>query len=111
MIDKQIEQRQKATFDTIRHMDGSGNEFWRARELAGALEYSEYRHFLPVVERAREACKASGRAVSDHFEDVLTMVEIGSGVRRAYDGAETRRCRTRRARADAGGDEVIRFPR
>jgi DNA-damage-inducible protein D len=42
----------------------------------------QYRHFLPVLERAREACINSGQPVDDHMEDVLTMVDIGSGARR-----------------------------
>ncbi len=46
------------------------------------LEYSQYRHFLPVIDRAKEACRNSAQAVEDHFEDVLTMVQIGSGARR-----------------------------
>lgn len=46
------------------------------------LEYSEYRHFLPVIERAREACRNSDRPEANHFEDVLDMVEIGSGAKR-----------------------------
>lgn len=82
MIDKRIVRKHHATFEAIRHADEADNEFWTARELAEVLEYSQYRHFLPVIERAREACRASGRKVSDHFEDVLTMVEIGSGAQR-----------------------------
>jgi len=70
------------TFENIKHTDEEGNEFWLARPLAKVLDYSEYRHFLPVLERAREACKNSGQPVDDHFEDVLDMVEIGSGARR-----------------------------
>ncbi len=82
MIDKRIAQQHHATFEAIRHRDESGNDFWTARELAGVLEYSQYRHFVPVIERAREACRNSRRVVADHFEDVLTMVDIGSGARR-----------------------------
>lgn len=66
----------------MRHFDEDGNEFWLARQLARVLEYSEYRHFLPVIERAREACRNSGRTSEDHFEDILEMVEIGSGAKR-----------------------------
>ena len=82
MSDKTIDQQHRATFEGIRHVDENGNEFWLARPLAKVLDYSEYRHFLPVVERAREACRNSGHLVSDHFEDILEMVEIGSGARR-----------------------------
>lgn len=73
---------QHATFESIKELDENGNEFWPARQLAKVLEYSEYRHFLPVLERAREACRNSAQSVEDHFEDILEMVEIGSGARR-----------------------------
>lgn len=76
-----VEQHHK-TFEGLRRRDAHGNEYWMARELAAVLEYSEYRHFLPVIERGREACRNSGHDVQDHFEDVLDMVEIGSGAKR-----------------------------
>jgi DNA-damage-inducible protein D len=82
MPDKSIAQQHHATFESIRHLDDTGNEFWLARQLATVLDYSQYRHFLPVVERAKEACRNSGQAVEDHIEDVLTMVDIGSGAKR-----------------------------
>lgn len=82
MADQSIAQQHHATFESIRHRDDAGNEFWLARQLATVLDYSQYRHFLPVVERAREACRNSGQAVGDHIEDVLTMVDIGSGAKR-----------------------------
>ena len=74
-----------SVFETIRQSDEKGNEFWSARDLAKVLEYSEYRHFLPVIERAKEACINSGQPVTDHFEDILEMVDIGSGARRKID--------------------------
>lgn len=80
--DKSIAAQHHQTFEGIRQFDAEGNEYWTARQLARVLEYSEYRHFLPVIERAREACRNSGHPEADHFEDVLDMVEIGSGARR-----------------------------
>lgn len=82
MTEKQIEALHHATFESIRKLDEDGNEYWLARQLSRVLEYSEYRHFLPVIERAREACRNSGRDSADHFEDILDMVEIGSGAKR-----------------------------
>ena len=76
------EQKYIETFDSIRRQDENGNEYWLARQLAKVLEYSEYRHFLPVIMRAKTACNQSGQATNDHFEDVLDMVEIGSGAKR-----------------------------
>lgn len=82
MADKPIAQQHHETFEGIRQMDPDGNEFWLARQLAKVLDYSQYRHFLPVIERAKEACFNSGQPVIDHIEDVLTMVDIGSGAKR-----------------------------
>ena len=70
------------TFEKIRHHDGDNNEFWLARELSKILEYSEYRHFLPVIERAKEDCKNSRQPIKNHFEDLLDMVDIGSSAKR-----------------------------
>lgn len=69
-------------FEEIKQVDDEGSEYWSARELAKLLDYSEYRHFTPVLERAKEACLNSGHNVEDHFEDVLGMVKIGSGAQR-----------------------------
>ena len=70
-------------FDSIKRLDESGNEYWLARELAKVLDYSEYRHFLPVIERAKEASRKSGQSLENHFEDILDMVDIGSGAKRS----------------------------
>ncbi len=72
-------------FEQIKRLDDDGNEFWLARSLGRVLEYSQFRHFIPVIERAKEACKNSGINILDHFEDILTMVPIGSGAKREID--------------------------
>lgn len=82
MPSQAISQLHHATFDGLRHIDDRGNEFWLARQLASVLDYSQYRHFLPVIERAKEACRNSGQSVDDHIEEVLNMVAIGSGAKR-----------------------------
>ena len=76
-----IEVTHHQTFESLKQEE-EGCEFWSARQLAKVLEYSEYRHFLPVIDKAKEACKNSGNTIEDHFEDVLEMVEIGSGAKR-----------------------------
>lgn len=69
-------------FEKLKRVNEHGAETWSARELAKILEYSEFRHFLPVIAKAREACEKSGHKVPDHFEEMLDMVEIGSGAQR-----------------------------
>ena len=72
-------------FESIRHVDEYGQEFWYARELQVALEYTEWRNFCKVIDRAKEACKGSENTVSDHFVEVNKMVGIGSGAERELD--------------------------
>jgi DNA-damage-inducible protein D len=57
-------------------------EVWYARELQEALAYSQWRSFKEVIEKAMDACKASGNQVYDHFAEVRKLVSIGSGAER-----------------------------
>lgn len=81
----------KPLFEQIQRVDENGYEYWSARDLAKVLEYSEYRHFRPVVERAMEACLNSGLDVADHFEDILGMVKLGSGAERQVEDVKLSR--------------------
>lgn len=78
-------------FESIKKVNEYDQEFWSARDMAKILEYSEYRHFLPVIEKAKTACKNSHQNISDHFEDVLEMVQIGSGAKRETENIQLSR--------------------
>jgi DNA-damage-inducible protein D len=71
-------------FERIKRTGAAGAEFWSAREMARVLDYSEYRNFQPVIEKAKEACRNSQLPVCDHFVEMHEMVEIGSGAGRAH---------------------------
>jgi DNA-damage-inducible protein D len=73
------------TFERIKRLNPQGNECWSARDLARVLEYSVFRNFQPVIEKARKACANSGHAVADHFAEIRNMVDIGSGAQRAIE--------------------------
>ena len=62
--------------------DEADIEFWYARDLQEILCYSEWRNFLKVIEKAKEAAQNSGADISDHFVDINKMVTIGSGADR-----------------------------
>jgi len=66
-------------FESIKHTNEIGQEFWSARELFKVLEYIKWDKFLKVIEKAKEACNNSGFEVLDHFPHVEKMVQIGSG--------------------------------
>ena len=70
------------TFESIKHIDENGNEYWFGRELMKALKYGEYRKFFPVIEKAMTACQNSNNIVEDHFVQLDVMVDIGSTAKR-----------------------------
>lgn len=57
-------------------------ECWSARDLQTILGYTEWRNFLKVVEKAKEACENVGEQLVNHFVDINKMVEIGSDSKR-----------------------------
>jgi len=72
------------SFDTIAQtMPDSEVEFWYARDMQGMLGYTEWRNFLKVIEKAKEACLAVDTPVENHFVGINKMVDIGSGAERS----------------------------
>ena len=80
-----------SSFESIRRSEENGNEFWFARELAPLLDYQDYRNFLRVIEKARQACEGSGYDNEDHFGEVTKMVDIGSGAQRPVEDVKLSR--------------------
>jgi len=66
-------------FERIKRTNEANNEYWESRDLADVLEYTQYRNFEAVIEKAKLACFNSGHRIDDHFADISKMVEIGSG--------------------------------
>lgn len=81
----------ESLFESIRHVNEYGEEFWYARELQIALEYKQWRRFCNVIDKAKEACSGSGNIISDHFADVGKMVIIGSGAERELEDMQLSR--------------------
>lgn len=73
------------TFEEIKHISENGEEYWFARDLQTVLDYTEWRNFENVIEKAKEACKNSKNVVANHFVDVNKMVMLGSGADREID--------------------------
>jgi DNA-damage-inducible protein D len=71
-------------FEQIKQLDENGNEYWMARQLAKALEYTDFRNFTAVIEKAKEACKNSGQPVENHLVEVNEVVAVGSGATHSY---------------------------
>ena len=69
-MSSEIARYSEETFESIKHVNEYGNEFWYARELQRVLEYTQWRRFADAIERAKLACSNSGYSASEHFADV-----------------------------------------
>lgn len=80
-----IKKYSEETFDSIKHVNEDGQEFWYARELQSVLEYSQWRRFFDTIERAKLACKNSGFEVAEHFADAGKSLPMPKGGFRILD--------------------------
>jgi DNA-damage-inducible protein D len=62
--------RRISPFETIRHTDEQGADYWIARELMPMLGYSNWQDFAITIDRAIEDCQRSGRNVEGNFRDL-----------------------------------------
>lgn len=74
----EIRKYSEDTFEGIKHINEHGEEFWYARELQEILNYSEWRNFEKVIERAKIACKTTVGIEINDFVDVNKIVEAGA---------------------------------
>ena len=63
----EIKEYTEKMFDDIKHIDEFGNEYWLARELQSILQYTEWRKFNGVIDKAKIDCESSGYKVLEHF--------------------------------------------
>ena len=76
----------KNKFDSLANFDETDKiEFWYARELQSLLQYTEWRNFLNVIDKAKIACENSNTQPKHHFVEVNKMVVLGSGAKRNID--------------------------
>jgi DNA-damage-inducible protein D len=83
-MEKETISKLNKTFEESAY-EQDGVEYWLARELQGLLGYTDWRNFLNAVDKAKESCKTTGEAVSDHFVDINKMIGLGKGGQRKVD--------------------------
>ena len=75
---KKIEKENK-TFESIKHIDENGTEFWYAREIMNILEYSKWQNFEKIIEKARISCENSEISAFEHFTNVGKTIKMPKG--------------------------------
>jgi len=66
-------------FESIRKLDENGIEYWEGRELMPHLEYSDWRNFQNVIDKAKEACNNRNQKIDDHFVEITKLIKIAVG--------------------------------
>ncbi|MCL1802014.1 MAG: DNA damage-inducible protein D, partial [Eubacteriaceae bacterium] len=65
-------------FEDIKHIRDDGSEYWSARELSLVLDYTQWRNFTKVIDKAMIACNNSGHDIIYDFAEVSKIVDAGA---------------------------------
>ena len=79
MTEKSIINITEQNFESIKHIDENGIEYWYARELMNVLGYSSWDKFKNIIKKAIIACKNSKVAVEECFSQVGKTLEMPNG--------------------------------
>lgn len=69
-------------FESLRHTDENGVEYWSAREIYPYLGYNQWRGFEDAIKRAKESCKSASQSTEEHFASVRKMINLAKGAKR-----------------------------
>jgi DNA-damage-inducible protein D len=83
-MQKELIVRLNKTFEESA-FEQNGIEYWMARDIQELLDYTEWRNFVQVIDKAKMACINSKQDIGNHFVDVNKMVKLGSGSERQID--------------------------
>jgi DNA-damage-inducible protein D len=59
-----------------------GVEFWSARDLQVLFDYSQWRNFEKVIQKAAISIKNTSESIDEHFAEVSKLIKHGKGAER-----------------------------
>ena len=74
----EVKSYSESIFESIKHIDEFGVEYWEARELQKVLQYKEWRNFKKSIDKAMLACINSKQNVLEHFVEFNKVLEVGN---------------------------------
>lgn len=69
-------------FESIKHIDDNGVEYWSARELMSVLGYVKWQKFNNVINDSIITCINSNYNIYDHFTRAGKMINLAKGAKR-----------------------------
>jgi hypothetical protein len=72
---KEIIRQLNKTFEGSAYTQND-TEYWMARELQKLLDYTQWRNFLQVIDKAKTACLNSKQNISDHFANLSKTIPM-----------------------------------
>lgn len=66
-------------FESLKHVNEDGVEYWSARELYPYLGYTQWRRFEDAIERAKESCKSASQPIEEHFAGAGKVLALRNG--------------------------------
>ena len=85
MDEQQNIQPMQSDFEQIKKTDADGKNYWSARELSNVMGYSTWQKFNRVLNKALQVAQSRGMNISEHFNQTVEMVKLGSGTFRKVD--------------------------
>lgn len=85
MDEQQNIQPMQSDFERVRKETADGKEYWSARELNNVMGYSTWQKFNRVLNKALQVAQSRGMNISEHFNQTVEMVKLGSGTFRKVD--------------------------
>ena len=56
--------------------DYNGIECWSACELQFVFNYTDWRNFVKIIEKAKISCENAGEKIDDHFVGFNKMIDL-----------------------------------
>ncbi len=85
MDEQQNIQPMQSDIERVRKETADGKEYWSARELSNVMGYSTWQKFNRVLNKALQVAQSRGMNISEHFNQTVEMVKLGSGTFRKVD--------------------------
>ena len=81
-----IEKINNTIFESIKHIDEDGGEYWLARELMVVLNYTQWRRFNETINKAITSCENSDIDINRQFANVGKLsINVKGGKRKIVD--------------------------